>query len=80
MWHAHGPQWVLVLDLHDTPMYEMQLGNKRYSGGVNEGIVPYAIMASLAAQVLRIGFVHKQSTADKATFQKNNPDVLQVRN
>ncbi len=69
-----------VLDLHDTPMYEMQLGNKRYSGGVDGGVVPYAIMAASAAQVLRIGFVHKQSSADKATFQKNNPDMLQVRN
>lgn len=69
-----------VLDLHDTPMYKMQLGNKRYSGGVDGGLVPHAIMAASAAKVLRIGFVHKQYTADKATFQSNNPDVLQVRN
>ncbi|DBB15509.1 TPA: hypothetical protein ACH3X3_003730 [Trebouxia sp. C0006] len=67
-----------VLDLHDTPMYKMQLGNKRYSGGVDGGLVPHAIMAASAAKVLRIGFVHKQYTADKATFQSNNPDVLQA--
>ncbi len=69
-----------VLDLHDTQMYKMQLGHKRYSGGVDGGVVPYAVMAASAAKVLRLGFVHKQSTADKATFQKNNPDMLQVRN
>ena len=67
-----------VLDLHKTPMYHVEIGNKRYSG-VDGGVVPYAVRAASAAKLLRIGFEHKQSTADKATFQMNRPDVLQVR-
>ena len=68
-----------VLDLHKTPMYHVEIGNKRYSGGVDGGVVPYAVRAASAAKLLRIGFEHKQSTADKATFRMNHPDVLQVR-
>ena len=68
-----------VLNLHETPMYHMQIGSKRYSGGVDGGVVPYDVRAASAAKLLRIGFVHKQSTADKATFRMNNPDMLQVR-
>ncbi|DBA98726.1 TPA: hypothetical protein ACH3X1_014499 [Trebouxia sp. C0004] len=67
-----------VLDLHDTPMYHMQTGSKRYSGGVDGGVVPYAVRAASAAKLLRIGFVHKQSSADKATFRLNNPNVFQA--
>ena len=69
-----------VSDLHETPLYRVQLGGKRYSGGVDGGVVPYAVLPESAAKLLRIGFVHKQSSQDKATFHKNNPDVLQVRN
>jgi hypothetical protein len=68
-----------VLDLYKTPMYHVEIGNKRYSGGVDGGVVPYAVRAASAAKLLRIGFEHKQSTADKATFRMNHPDVLQVR-
>lgn len=60
-------------------MYCVQIGNKRYSGGVDGGVVPYAVRAASAAKLLRIGFVHKQYTQDKATFQMNNPHVSQVR-
>ncbi|DBA84462.1 TPA: hypothetical protein ACH3X1_006089 [Trebouxia sp. C0004] len=67
-----------VLDLHKTPMYHVEIGNKRYSGGVDGGVVPYAVRAASAAKLLRIGFEHKQSTADKATFRMNHPDVLQA--
>ena len=67
-----------VLDLHEDPMYQVEIGNKRYNGGVDGGVVPYAVLAGSAANLLRIGFVHKQSTADKATFRLNHPDVLQV--
>ena len=69
-----------VLDLHKTPMYHVEMGNNRYSGGVDGGVVPYAVRAGSAAELLRIGFEHKQSTADQATFRINHPDVLQVRN
>ena len=69
-----------VHDLHNTPMYHVQIGNKRYSGGVDGGVVPYAVRAASAAKLLGIGFEHKQYTADKATFRMNNPHVLQVRN
>ena len=69
-----------VLDLHKTPMYHVEIGNKRYNGGVDGGVVPYAVQAASAAKLLRIGFEHKQSTADMATFRMNHPDVLQVRN
>ena len=65
--------------LHKTPMYHVQIGNKRYSGGVDGGLVPYAVRAASAAKLRQIGFEHKQTTADKATFQINNPHVLQVR-
>ena len=68
-----------VLDLHKTPMYHVQIGSNQYSGGVDGGVVPYAVRAASAAKLLRIGFEHKQSTADKATFRMNHPDVLQVR-
>lgn len=68
-----------VLDLHKTPMYNVEIGKKRYSGGVDGGVVPYAVRAASAAKLLRIGFEHKQSTADKATFRMNHSDVLQVR-
>ena len=68
-----------VLDLHKTPMYHVEIGNKRYSEGVDGGVVPYAVRAASAAKLLRIGFEHKQSTADKATFRMNHPDVVQVR-
>ncbi|KAL3147718.1 hypothetical protein ABBQ32_002461 [Trebouxia sp. C0010 RCD-2024] len=67
-----------VLDLHKTPMYHVEIGNNRYSGGVDGGVVPYAVRAGSAAELLRIGFEHKQSTADKATFRMNHPDVLQA--
>ena len=63
----------------ETPMYQVEIGNKRYSGGVDGGVVPYAVQATSAAKLLRIGFEHKQSTADKDTFRRNHPDVLQVR-
>ena len=69
-----------VLDLHEDPMYHVEIGNKRYNGGVDGGVVPYAVRAASAAKLLRIGFEHKQSTADKATFRMNHPDLLQVRN
>lgn len=69
-----------VSDLHETPLYRVQIGDKRYSGGVDGGVIPYAVLPESAAKLLRIGFVHKQSSQDKATFCKNNPDVLQVRN
>ena len=68
-----------VHDLHKTPMYNVQISNKRYSGGLDGGVVPYAVRAAAAARLLRIGFEHKQSTADKATFWMNNPHVPQVR-
>ena len=68
-----------VLDLHKTPMYHVEIGSKRYRGGVDGGVVPYAIQAASAAKVLRIGFEHKQSTADNATFRMNHPEVLQVK-
>ena len=60
-------------------LYHVEIGSKRYRGGVDGGVVPYAIQAASAAKVLRIGFEHKQSTADKATFRMNHPEVLQVR-
>ena len=68
-----------VHDLHKTPMYHVQIGNKRYSGGVDGGVVPYAVRAASAAKLLRIGFEHKQFIADKAALLMNNPHVLQVR-
>ena len=68
-----------VHDLHNTPLYHVQIGNKRYSGGVDGGVVPYAVRAGSAADLLRVGFEHKQSTQDKATFRMNNPHVIQVR-
>ncbi|DBA72461.1 TPA: hypothetical protein ACH3X2_010484 [Trebouxia sp. C0005] len=67
-----------VLDLHKTPMYHVEIGKKRYSGGVDGGVVPYAVRAASAAKLLRIDFEHKQSTADKATFRMNHSDVLQA--
>ena len=60
-------------------MYHVEVGNKRYSGGVDGVVVPYAVRAASAAKLLRIDFVHKQSIADMATFQMNHPDVSQVR-
>lgn len=74
-----GSSGYQVHDLHETMLYRVQIGNKRYSGGVDGGVVPYAVRAGSAANLLRIGFVHKQSTQDKATFQMNNPHVIQVR-
>ena len=68
-----------ILDLHKTPMYHVQIGSKRFSGGVGGGVVPYAVRVASAAKLLRIGLEHKQFTADKATFQMNHPHVLQVR-
>ena len=58
-----------VHDLHKVPLYHVQIGSKRYSGGVDGGVVPYAVRAASAAKLLRIGFEHKQSTQDKATFR-----------
>ena len=71
-----GRRGYKVLDLRKTPMYHVETAN---SGGVDGGAVPYAVRAASAAKLLRIGFEPKQSTADKATFQMNNPDVLEVR-
>ena len=68
-----------VHDLHRVPLYHIQIGSKRYKGGVDGGVVPYAVRAASAAKLLRIGFEHKQSTQDKATFRMNNPQVAQVR-
>ena len=68
-----------VHDLHTEPMYRVQIGNKSYTGGVDAGVIPYAVRAASAAKLLRIGFVHKQSTQDQATFQMNNPQMSQVR-
>lgn len=67
-----------VHDLHKTKLYHLQIGGKRYSGGVDGGVVPYAVRAASAAKLLRIGFEHKQSTEDKATFRANNPHLSQV--
>lgn len=65
-------------DLHKAPLYRIQVGDKRYTGGLDGGVVPYAVRAASAAKLLRTGFEHKQSTADKATFRMNNPQVSQV--
>ena len=37
------------------------------------GVVPYAVATESAAKLLRVEFEHKQSTADKAAFRRNNP-------
>ena len=67
-----------VHDLHKETLYNVQIGGKRYRGGVDGGVVPYPVRTASAARLLRIGFEHKQSTEDKATFRLNNPNVIQV--
>lgn len=67
-----------VLDMHETAVYSVQIGPIKYSGGVDGGVVPFAIRQGSAAKLLRIGFVHKQSSEDKAAFQANNPSETQV--
>lgn len=68
-----------VLNLRGEPMYQVQIGDKTYSVGVDGGVVPHAVRTASAADVLRIGFQHKQSTQDRAIFQTNNPNMSQVR-
>ena len=68
-----------VHDLHSAPLYKVQIGNRVYSGGVDGGVLPYSVMAESAATLLRVGFEHRQSTADKAAFRRNNPHLKQVR-
>lgn len=68
-----------VHDLHKSTLYHVQIGNRRYSGGLDGGVVPYPVRATSAAKLLRIGFEHKQSSQDKATFRINDPHVKQVR-
>ena len=68
-----------VHDLHSQPLYRVQIGDTVYSGGVDGGVVPYSVDAESAAMLLRVGFEHKQSTADKAAFCRNNPHLKQVR-
>lgn len=53
--------------------------DKRYSEGVNGGVVRYAVQPASAAKLLRMGFEHRQSTKDTATFWLNNPHVSQMR-
>ena len=75
-WAAVGTKSFICI----RPQCTMWIGSKRYRGGVDGGVVPYAIQPASTEKVLRIGFEHKQSTADKATFHMNHPDVSQVRN
>ena len=79
---AHGVPFghsgYAVHDLHSKPLYRVRIGDKIYSGGVDGGVVPYSVDAESAAMLLRVGFEHKQSTADKAAFQKSNPHLNKV--
>ena len=68
-----------VHDLHEATLYHVQIGDKKYSGGIDGGVLPFAVRAASATNMLRIGFEHKQSTEDKATFQIKYPHVAQVR-
>ena len=68
-----------VHDLHSEPLYRVQIGDTAFSGGVDGGVVPYSVLAESAALLLRVGFVHKQSTADTAAFRRNNPHLRQVQ-
>ena len=67
-----------VHDLHKQELYSVQIGQQRCTGGVAAGVLPYAVRPGSAAKLLRIGFLHKQSTDDKAAFLLNNPDPEQV--
>ena len=51
-----------MLDLHETTMYNVQTGSNRYSGGVDGGVVPFAVNPGSAAKLLRNGLVRQQST------------------
>ncbi|KAL0033397.1 hypothetical protein WJX77_007533 [Trebouxia sp. C0004] len=73
-----GRSGYAVHDLHKAPLYNVQIGGRRYEGGVDGGMVPYTVQAASATKLLRIGFEHKQPTEDKATFRLNNPDVVQA--
>ncbi|KAL3142200.1 hypothetical protein ABBQ38_002550 [Trebouxia sp. C0009 RCD-2024] len=66
-----------VHDLHKQKLYSVQIGQKRCTGGVDGGVLPYAVLPASAAKLLRIGFLHKQSTEDKAAYRLNNPDMKQ---
>ena len=68
-----------VHDLRDTTLYHVQVGDKRHSGGIDGGVLPFAVRVASATNMLRIGFVHKQSTEDKAVFQTKYPHAAQVR-
>lgn len=48
-----------VLDMHETAMYNVQIGSNKYLGGVDGGVVPLAVRQGSAAMLLRIGFIHK---------------------
>lgn len=67
-----------IHDLHARSLYHVQVGDTTYSGGVDGGVVPYAVNAESAAMMLRVGFEHKQSIKAKAAFQENNPQFKQV--
>ena len=67
-----------VHDLHKQELYSVQIGQQRCTGGVDAGVLPYAVRPGSAAKLLRIGFLHKQSTEDKAAFRLSNPDPEQV--
>ena len=72
--------WLLDLqDLHEGPLYDVKIGERQYYGGVDVGVVPHAVRPASAAKLLRVGFLHKQSTQDKAAFRVKFPNVLPVR-
>ena len=73
-----GPGGFRMHDLHKESLYHIEVDGKRYSGGVDAGLIPHGIMPSSAGSMLRIGFEHKQSTMDKDRYRLQN-NILQVR-
>ena len=72
-----GPGGFRVHDLHKETLYHIEVDGKHYSGGVDGGLTPHAVMPSSAGSMLRIGFEHKQSTLDKDEYCSRN-NISQV--
>ena len=51
-------------DLHKETLNRIAAGGKKYRHAV-VGLTPHSVMPSSAGWVLRLGFVHKQSTLDR---------------
>jgi hypothetical protein len=67
-----------VLDLHKHILLEFTFSGKKYKGGVDAAIVPYAIRGFSAGHTMRGAFEHKQSDKAKDEYLTAHPEEKKV--